>query len=459
MTCDHWLFGRVPKSGYDKLNRSSMLSNQDCEMISSDVLAEDRDFPPDFLFGAATASHQVEGDNRQNDWWQYEQSGELPFRSENACDHFNRFEEDFDLAKEWGHNCHRLSIEWSRIEPKQGVWDEEGLRHYEKVINALSERGIHAVVTLNHFTLPAWLQDSGGWCSKESTAYFARYVEKVVGRIGGSVKFWLTINEPTVYVQQAYINGVWPPQRKQDWSNSLRVLRNMARAHKLAYRTIKRIFPGAQISFAHSALHITPCDNSKVMDRLSAGIRDFMLNRLIYLLVGARPGAPSSLKRWVDFIGLNYYTRCCVTFGGYRLTGIIGRACKLDHHEDNGQRSDLGSETYPKGLSAELTRYSKYGLPILITENGVATSDDSIRCDFLRRHLRVVAESIATGVPVIGYLHWSLFDNFEWDHGTGPKYGLAAVEGSSLARLPRRSAAVYTDICRTGRIDGSTVGI
>ena len=411
-----------------------------------------REFPPDFLFGAATASHQVEGGNNWNDWWEYEQSRQLPFLSGNACEQYSRFENDFELAKMWGHNCHRISIEWSRIEPQSGIWNSEATDHYKSVVNALTERGLEPVVTLNHFTLPAWFLRRGGWLSNDSPAIFARFVEHVIEHLGRSVTLWLTINEPIIYVQQAYINGEWPPMSRQAWWSASKALCNLARAHNSAYRAIKQRANGAQVGFAHSAMHVMPCDRHRIMDRLSSVVRDYFLNRLIFKLIGVNPDSAKDQNKNIDFVGLNYYTRCCVKFGGIRPSGILGRACKLNHHENTGYQSDLGLESYPMGLMAEIKRYSKYGLPILITENGIATRDDRLRRDYLRQHLRVVADSLAAGLPVIGYLHWSLIDNFEWNHGTGPQYGLAEVDYATQERFPRESAAVFSTVCRTGRV-------
>jgi beta-glucosidase len=184
-------------------------------------------FPVGFLWGAASASHQVEGGNRWNDWWELEESGRLPHRSGDACRHYELYESDFDLARSLGHNAHRMSLEWSRIEPTDGQWNEAALEHYRRVIAAARARGIEPCVTLHHFTSPAWFAREGGWERGDSVARFARYVEYVAARVGRDVRYWLTINEPTVLVKRAYLGGSWPPCRPGAPLAGWRALRNL----------------------------------------------------------------------------------------------------------------------------------------------------------------------------------------------------------------------------------------
>jgi len=393
-------------------------------------------FPPGFLWGAATAAHQVEGGNRWNDWWQYEQDGRLPFKSGIACDQLARYESDFDMARDMGHNCHRFSIEWSRIEPRDGEFSPDALDLYARIVAALRDRGLEPVVTLQHFTLPAWFAAGGGWERKDAADRFARYVCHVVARLGPSVTYWLTINEPTVYVLQGYINGVWPPMRSRAWVRAARVLRHLARAHVAAFDAIKVLQPRAMVSFAHNALWIEPCNPDRRLDRLAARVRDYVYNRAFFRLIGASATSAGSL----DYVGLNYYTRCCVRFSGWGPTSLLGRACAFDHHAHAGPRSDMGWEIHPRGLAGVLQEFRSLRLPIFVTENGIATEDDTLRCRFIEAHVEVLADTIASGVDVLGYIHWSLLDNYEWDRGTTPRFGLAAVDYASQVRTPRASA-------------------
>lgn len=403
-------------------------------------------FPADFLWGAATAAHQVEGGNRRNDWWQYEKAGRLPFSSGDACDHLARYESDFDMAKGMGHNCHRFSIEWSRVEPFDGRFDDAALELYARMTDALRERGLEPVITLNHFTLPAWFAQAGGWQRSDAAGRFATYVSHVVRRLGAAVRYWLTINEPTVYVNQGYLNGAWPPMRTRDLIGGTRVFWNLARAHVAAYDAIKSLRPQSMVSFAHSAVCMEPCDPGRSLDRVAARTRDYVYNDLFFRLIGTGWGPSGRL----DFVALNYYTRCCVRFAGSPLA-VLGRACGLDHHANAGPRSDLGWEMYSRGLGAVLRKYQALHLPIFVTENGIATEDDALRCRYIEEHVDAIADAIRSGVRILGYLHWSLLDNFEWDRGTAPRFGLAAVDFLTQSRTPRPSAGVMAQLSEARR--------
>ena len=406
-------------------------------------------FPPGFLWGAATAAHQVEGDNRSSDWWEFEQAGRLPFASADACRHYQLFEQDFELARTWGHNAHRFSIEWSRIEPREGVWDQDALDHYREVVRALRRRGIEPLVTLHHFTNPAWFTRAGGWSARGSAARFARYVERVADHLEG-VRWWITINEPTVYAKNAYVAGNWPPCRRGDWRAAWRAVRNMGHAHRLAYDILHHCQPDALVGFAHSAPLVVARAPAGLLDRLAAGLRDFILNRLPVRLMAGGFG------RRFDFIGLNYYCRTLVHWRAAGTAALFGADWLED---DQGRRrafSDMGWEIYPEGLRRQLERFARYGVPLLVTENGIATRDEELRTNFLRAHLRSLAEALAAGVPVAGYCYWSLIDNFEWALGTGPQFGLAATDFATQRRSPRPAAAYFAEVCRRNALPEAT---
>jgi beta-glucosidase len=400
------------------------------------------------LWGASTSAHQVEGDNRWNDWWEYEQRGSVPHRSEAACRHYELFERDFDLARSLGHNAHRFSIEWSRIEPEEGAWNAEALEHYATVIRALADRGLEPIVTLHHFTNPAWFLRRGGWARRDSPALFARYADRVAGRLGGGVKYWVTVNEPTVYAMQGYILGEWPPCRTSAWLTAARVFRNLARAHVAAYRLLHRHRSDAKVGFAHSAPLIRPCDPARALDRLAAATRDAMLNRLFFHLIGARTRRAIHL----DFIGLNYYTRNVVRSRGWGVGALVGRACHVPHHGGDGPTSTLGWEVFPSGFRETLERFSAYGVPLLVTENGIATEDEMLRRQYLVQHLAALGEALDAGADVIGYLYWSLIDNFEWAAGTAARFGLAAVDYTTQERTLRPAAKLFEAVCRENRL-------
>jgi beta-glucosidase len=415
------------------------------------VAASKPSFPREFLWGAATASHQVEGGNCWNDWWEHEQAGRLPFRSDRSCGHYELFEQDFELARTLGHNCHRFSIEWSRIEPSPGAWDEGALGHYRDVVRALRARALEPVVTLHHFTNPAWFARAGGWKRAGSSREFARFVERVVAALGREVRYWITVNEPVVLAIQGYVNGKWPPLEHGAWLAAFRVLRNLARAHRAAREVIKRAFPEAQVGFAHNALPTFPCDPRRARDVFAARIWDYCRNGLFPRLLGLRRDAGDANLRRVDFIGINYYTRSFVSTRGVGLGALLGRACKRRHHAGEGAFSMMEWEVFPQGLKLVLERNAAYGVPLFVTENGIATDDDALRREFLERHLEVLGDSIRAGVRVLGYLYWSLMDNFEWAHGTHPRFGLAAVDYATLERVPRPSAEVLRRFATTAR--------
>jgi beta-glucosidase len=409
-------------------------------------------FPPGFLWGAATSSHQVEGDNRWNDWWESEQSGRVPHKSGDACRHYFLYEQDFDLARSLGHNAHRFSIEWSRVEPAEGVWNLDAISHYRAVIGALIERGLEPVVTLHHFTNPAWFTHRGGWLQDDSPKLFSRYTEHVMKHLGARVRYWVTINEPTVYVMQGYINGEWPPFWKSAWIKAINALKNLSRAHIAAYRTLHGSRQNIMVGFAHSAPLVMPCDPQRKRDRMAAMVRDWILNSsFFYFLRSLSKGKPPADTK-LDFIGINYYTRTMIRSSGWKTTAVVGRACHLSHHVDQGATSATGWEIYPAGLHAVLERFARFGIPLMVTENGIATDNEALRREFILRHLESVAQATKNGVNVLGYLYWSLIDNFEWALGTQPRFGLAAVDFRTQERRFREFAEDYKRVCSENRL-------
>jgi beta-glucosidase len=395
-------------------------------------------FPQGFLWGAATSSHQVEGDNRANDWWEFEQAGRLPYASGKACNHFELYEADFDLARSWGHNAHRLSIEWSRIEPAEGEFNQAALDHYAKVIAALRVRGLEPVVTLHHFTNPVWFTRRGGWTRARSTDLFARYVERVAARLAPQVRFWLTINEPTVYVMRAYVKGDWPPCRPRSWWRAWLALRNLCRAHVRAYRILHEHRADALVGFAHSAPYVV-ASNPSWADRFAARMRDFALNGLCFRLLGR--------SRALDFLGVNYYVRQVVRWRPRGAQALFGAEHKASA---SGRRfSSLGWEVFPPGLNSVLHKFGSLGVPLMITENGIATLDEELRERFIVEHVREMAAAMRDGVRVLGYLYWTLFDNFEWTEGYHAHFGLAAIDPLSQTRVARPAAAVLESISRS----------
>lgn len=403
-------------------------------------------FPKNFYWGAATSSHQVEGGNR-NDWseWEHANSARLadeaarryanaPTRilqealepknyiSGRACDHYNRYEEDFDIAKSLGHNAHRFSIEWSRIEPEEGKWDEREIEHYRKVIAALRARGMEPFVTLWHWTNPLWIRDIGGARSDKFSFYFSRYVEKIVFALKDDVKFWITLNEPEIYSINSYLKGVWPPQKKCLYSY-LRVFMNLVWAHRKAYHVIKKISPNAQIGIAKNNICFEAYQN-KPANYFLKKCADFWWNNLFL----------NKTRFYFDFIGLNYYFHNRIDYGFNK--------------NENTKTSDMGWELYSEGIYYVLKDLKEYNKPIYITENGLADARDKHREWYIKECLKNVHRAIDEGVDVRGYFYWSLLDNFEWDKGFWPRFGLVEVDFKTMERKIRPSALEYAEICR-----------
>ncbi|NOT32921.1 MAG: glycoside hydrolase family 1 protein [Candidatus Eisenbacteria bacterium] len=410
-------------------------------------------FPDGFLWGAATSAHQVEGNNTLNDWWAWEQQGRVPVASGLACDHYRRFREDFDLARDLGHNAHRLSLEWSRIEPEEGRFDDAALTHYREVLEALRARRIEPLVTLQHFTIPRWLAEQGGWENEATERLYVRYVRRVVDAYGDLVRWWITFNEPVVQVFKGWIVGQWPPGRTGDYPRALQVVRRLLRSHVLAYHEIHTRRPDAMVSVAKHCLALRPNNPRNPFDWLSTRGRGYLFNELFLdSLHTGRLALPGQffehlpMGRTLDFIGANYYTRDFVRNTGFGLPGLVGTSATLDNPRHVGKRNDLGWEIYPEGLGHFLRTFRRYQVPIVITENGIPTSDEDDRWSFIFLHLWQVMRAMEAGVPVAGYLYWSLLDNFEWADGYDAKFGLVGVNFATQQRIVRPSARWLAEV-------------
>lgn len=406
-----------------------------------------RKFPQNFLWGAATSSYQVEGNNRQADWWQWEKTAGVE-RSGNACRHYDKYALDFDLAKTLHHNAHRLSIEWSRIEPAEGRFSRKELAHYLEVILALRSRAIEPIVTLHHFTNPVWFAQKGGWTNRRAVYFFLRYCEYVASALAKHVHFWITINEPTIYISHSYIFGAWPPQEKS-LVKATAVEENLAQAHVKAYRLLHRIYRQQSlyepaVSIAQNVMAFVPCTH-QLKNRVAAYMRSKIYN-LGFLERIMRHNILR--KKPLDFIGVNYYSRQLVDLKKMRIGNMAMDTCERNHHRV--LKNSLGWDIYPKGLYDVLLELKKYYLPIMITENGICTYDDEKRWRYIYEHLEYIYRAITKGVNVTGYLYWSLLDNFEWDKGFQARFGLIDVNYRTFKRTIRKSAWKYGQVCRTG---------
>ncbi len=402
-------------------------------------------FPRNFLWGAATSAHQVEGNNINNDWWLAEQNHALREASDQACRHYELYAQDFEIAKELNHNCHRFSIEWSRIEPQEGKFDVSAIEHYRQVIINLKKQNIEPVVTLLHFTNPAWFSQKGGWTKFKLQRYFLRFVDKIVNEFADQVKFWVTINEPLVYSSHSYLLGAWPP-KEHSLFKTAKVTFNLAKAHIEAYCIIQKIYqakslsrPMVSISANLQAFEIC---RPTLKNKLAVFLRHKLYN-LYFIEVLLR-------RKTLDYIGVNYYGRNLADVESWGIKHLLLDTCPYNHHPL--RKNSLGWDIYPQGLYKLLVVLKKYNLPILITENGICTEDDDLRWDYIREHLEELHKAMQEGVRVLGYIYWSLMDNFEWDKGFKPRFGLVHIDYQNQKRTIKPSGRKFAEIAKSGEI-------
>ena len=420
-------------------------------------------FPQGFLWGASTAAHQVEGHNVYNDWWAWEQAGRVKERSGLACDQYRRYESDFDLAASLSHTAHRLSIEWSRLEPEEGVWDDGALAHYVEVVRALRRRRLEPIVTLHHFTNPQWLIERGGWVNPGVVDRFARYVQRVAAALSGSVRYWITINEPLVYIRMHYVQGLGPPGAR-DLRQALTVTGHLIRAHAAAYQILhaarRTAQPAPRVSIAHHVPEFWPCRWWSPTDRWITDVTDRIFNlAFLQALTEGRASIPGLItwrvpeaRATLDYLGVNFYGRQFIRWTPE--AGVWpGTSCDLGHHTRQvTERTSLGWDVHPESFRRMLVRLKELALPLLVTENGTYMTDDARREAFIVRHIQALARAMRAGSPVIGYCYWSLLDNFEWAEGFTPRFGIVEVDYATQERRVRDSARRYAEVCRTNRI-------
>ena len=362
-------------------------------------------FPDGFLWGAATSAYQVEGGITNNDWAAAAGAGRVPAAGQ-ACDQYAKYEQDFKLAKYLHHNSHRLSIEWSRVEPRRGEFDEREIHHYHEVLSSLKRQGFTTFVTLHHFTNPLWLAREGGWLADCAPKHFAQYTAKICQTLGHLVDFWITVNEPLIYAGMSYGGGMWPPFVKNYWK-SWKVYKNLFAAHNRAYHVIHKYYHRAHVGFAQNISY-----NSGL---IRSAVNNYMEVAFAY----------SRTKN--DFLGLNHY---------------------FSHGAAGAEKTDWPIFTiYPPAIYDVLARLKNYRLPIYVTENGLPDAADHKRERYIKTYLAQIHRAIQNGADVRGYLHWSLVDNYEWAEGYKYKFGLVEVDFKTQKRVPRESAFAYSHIC------------
>jgi beta-glucosidase len=404
------------------------------------------EFPANFFWGASTASHQVEGDNH-NQWsvWEEAKAKDLAtsahqrlswipgwrdiktqaedpnnYISGKGVEHYKRYEEDFDIAKSLNLNSFRFGIEWSRLEPEEGKWNEAEVEHYHNYIKGLRARGIEPFMNLWHWTVPVWFEEKGGFKKRRNLKYFVRFVQKVADEYADDLSYVITLNEPNVYTIFSFYKGEWPPQEKSTL-RSLLVYWNLVRAHKAAYRVLKKRKPSLMIGVASQLANIQAKRPHNLWDEMTTKLMRFSWNWWFL----------NRIKNQQDFIGFNYY------FTDY-----------YKHFKRDNPRvplNDLGWYMEPEGLYPLLLRtWAHYKKPIIVTENGVADSEDQYRQWWLEETIIAMERALSEGVMLTGYFHWSLIDNFEWAYGWWPKFGLVAVDREhGMKRTVRPSAKWY----------------
>ncbi|MBN2469595.1 MAG: family 1 glycosylhydrolase [Anaerolineae bacterium] len=423
-------------------------------------------FPPGFLWGTATAAHQVEGGNCNN-WsaWEDQGGGRIfgDHVSGAACNWWadGQAEADFARAAGMGNNALRLSVEWSRIESEPGCWDTTALERYSAMIDALLARGLTPMVTLHHFTNPLWLEARGGWLHPDTPQHFARFAARVAEALGDRVTLWCTINEPMVYSVISYLDGRWPPGHS-NLGEAMQVVAGLVRGHAAAYRAIKAVQPGAQIGFAKHQISFAA--GTPVIGHLGAWALNYLFNEAIFgpfngkplRLPGLTVDIPAA-QDTLDWIGLQYYARQYVYLkpGGEYL-GVLGMGVP----EGRPRGPEAWGELAPEQAFRRITHlYRLVRRPVYITEMGLPDADDSLRPAYLARTLHAVWKACMHSYPVRGFFFWSLVDNFEWAEGYDPRYrfGLHGVDFATQAREERRSARLYRAVCAANALTAAIV--
>jgi beta-glucosidase len=429
--------------------------------------------PPGFFFGVATSAYQIEG-GAHTDWTEWE-GGRYPdgtphvadgANAARAADSWNLWPKDVAAAQALGANMYRLGVEWARLEPTEGAWDETAAARYREMFAALRAAHVEPMVTLYHFTLPPWVAARGGWDWDGAPGALAAFARRAGAAFGGQVDWWITLNEPNVYVAKGYLAGQWPPGAK-DPARAVRALAAFERAHGLmteALRAADRTDAdgdghATRIGIAHNVRVFDPASWNPI-DRYAAHAADDFYNQQ-FLDAVARGRLHAKLPRTAeidepfaplagsfDFLGLNYYTR--------ELT--VGHLFGAKHYvpttAPDRPKNDMGWEIYPEGLYRLLKRFAGAGWPIFVTENGVADARGDRRPDFLRAHIYAMDRARSEGVNVIGYLYWSLIDNFEWSHGYEGRFGLYTIDFAgdpTLARRPTPAVETFREGARNLR--------
>ncbi len=419
-------------------------------------------FPRSFLWGTATAHHQIEGGHTHNNWSQWEakvrDDGTTPIQGGDRCgdaaDHWNRWREDIDAMDQvLGVNAYRFSVSWSRIEPRRGEFDADAIAHYHELIDELLARGITPMLTLHHFAHPDWFENIGSFEDERNIQYMVNFGRRMFAEFGEKVPLWCTINEPGPFSVMGWGLGVFPPG-KRSMPTLARVIRNLCVAHVRLVEMI-RTMPGGdrvQVGLVKNIFQFDPWRRWSPVHWALCRVADHVYNQSIlgFLETGRLRLRIPGLMWWNeqiegprgDFVGLNYYANLL-------LDPFMSTQPPFDAHTRPGQvLTDMPYATYAEGLWRALHRLADVGLPIYVTENGIADSDDSRRATWIRRYLFAMRRAMDEGVDVRGFFYWSLLDNFEWAEGFQMRFGLLAVDYPTQARTLRPGAQPFIDTIR-----------
>lgn len=420
-------------------------------------------FPTGFLWGTATAAYQVEGQNTNTNWYAWEKAGHILTHDECglACDWWSgRWREDFDRAMEGNQNAHRMSVEWSRIQPTPDRWDEHALDRYREIIRGLVDRGMTPLITLHHFTNPIWVEDMGGWECDDTPRLFGEYVRRVVEALKDYVSLWVTINEPNVAVASGYLDESFPALHK-GIGPAFHVMENLVRGHAIAYTTIHQVQRTARAGIALNYRSFKPARRWMPLDRVPAGVQHALFN--VFFPRALTDGTLNYIYKRVrvpeaahtqDFLGINYYSRDLVAFDPGAPLHMFGR----NYYPPDADLSDQKFiQNVPEGMFEALNFGRQFGVPMMVTENGVECADDHMRPRYLIQHLHQVWRAVNFNWPIKGYFHWTLVDNFEWERGWSQRFGLWELDCETQIRRKRPSADLYAAICKENGITSDTV--
>ncbi|MFX1516712.1 MAG: glycoside hydrolase family 1 protein [Promethearchaeota archaeon] len=413
-------------------------------------------FPEGFLLGTATSAYQIEGHNFNNDWYKFEQNPNNITNGEKAgiaTDHWNRFNEDFDLMENMNVNSYRMSIEWSRIYPEEDKIDRDAIKHYENMLKNLKKRRIKIILNLHHFTIPLWFSEKGGFENRENVRNFEEYTDTIAQEFSDYVDIWCTFNEPMVLAVNGFLIKEFPP-KKSSLSLTLKVGKNLLRTHASAYNIIKENNPSSMVGFVKHTPLFQPL-TSQWGDRLRTRYANHMYIQTVFNSIKRGRTLFSlfktqNLKNSMDYIGINYYSRMLVSKKAFPQV-YHGAPPNADPQY---LCSGLGWQPYPSGLYEILHKMSKNfpDKPIFVAENGIGTDNDEWRQYNLVAHLLEVIRALNDGINIMGYHYWSLTDNWEWNHGYGPRFGLIHINYETLERTMKDTGHLFAEICKNNGI-------